>query len=375
MKFKIDKADWKLVKLCDVVTKKEENDKENAKNMFDRFLKVEHMDAESLHIKRWASQEAGDEINPTFYKVFRKGQMLFPTRNPHLRRTALASFDGICGEKTLTLESIEEMILPEFLPFLFHSDSFYDHTTSAIVGSTNPHCRWRDVANYEFLIPPKGQQAELSKLLWSMDEVIEKELAVLEKVETLFLSTSKKIFKEDGGDKKQLKDIAEIIMGQSPAGNTYNESGEGIPFLQGNAEFGALYPSFIKYTTAPKKMAPKDSILFSVRAPVGDLNIADQEYCIGRGLAAIVIDDPNLRKFIYNFLKFEKSELERNSTGSTFKSVNKDVLSSLTVAVSKDAELNVSIDKINSITKSIDYSLNKIDSSKTLQKSIINQVF
>ncbi|TMS82210.1 restriction endonuclease subunit S [Pseudoalteromonas sp. S554] len=375
MKFKIDKADWKLVKLCDVVTKKEENDKENAKNMFDRFLKVEHMDAESLHIKRWASQEAGDEINPTFYKVFRKGQMLFPTRNPHLRRAALASFDGVCGEKTLTLESIEEMILPEFLPFLFHSDSFYDHTTSAIVGSTNPHCRWRDVANYEFLIPPKGQQAELSKLLWSMDEVIEKELAVLEKVETLFLSTSKKIFKEDGGDKKQLKDIAEIIMGQSPAGNTYNESGEGIPFLQGNAEFGALYPSFIKYTTAPKKMAPKDSILFSVRAPVGDLNIADQEYCIGRGLAAIVIDDPNLRKFIYNFLKFEKSELERNSTGSTFKSVNKDVLSSLTVAVSKDAELNVSIDKINSITKSIDYSLNKIDSSKTLQKSIINQVF
>ena len=182
MNIKIDKSEWKPVKLSDVVTKQEENDRENAKNRFDRFLKVEHMDAESLHIKRWSSQENGDEINPTFYKIFRKGQVLFPTRNPHLRRTALASFDGVCGEKTLTLKSNDELILPAFLPFLFHSESFYAHTTSSIIGSTNPHCRWRDVANYEFLLPHKEQQAELAKLFWSIDEVIETELDILKKL-------------------------------------------------------------------------------------------------------------------------------------------------------------------------------------------------
>lgn len=98
----IDKSTWIKVKLIDLVTKKEENDKENARNRFDRFLKVEHLDAESLHVKRWGNI-ADEELPPTFYKIFKKGQVLFPTRNPHLRRTALATFDGICGEKTLTL--------------------------------------------------------------------------------------------------------------------------------------------------------------------------------------------------------------------------------------------------------------------------------
>jgi len=164
-------------------------------------------------------------------------------------------------------------------------------------------------------------------------------------------------------------------MGQSPAGNTYNESGEGMPFLQGNAEFGSICPSFEKYTSDPKKKAPKDSILFSVRAPVGDLNIADQEYCIGRGLAAIVIENSKLRKFIYYFLKFEQTELERNSTGSTFKSVNKDVLSSLSVVIPKEDQLGSIITQIDSITKSLEAINNKIESSKLLQKSLISKVF
>jgi type I restriction enzyme S subunit len=160
MELTINKNNWIKVKLGDVFAKREENDKENARNRFDRFLKVNNMDAESLHVKRWESQTNGDELNPTFYKIFRKGQILFPTRNPHLRRTVLASFDGICGEKTLTLEPNEEFIIKEFMPFLFHSESFYAHTAGAIIGSTNPHCRWRDVANYEFLLPPIDQQAE-----------------------------------------------------------------------------------------------------------------------------------------------------------------------------------------------------------------------
>lgn len=178
----IDKSTWKKVKLDDAVIRKEENDKESAKNRFDRFLKVEHMDAESLHIKRWASQENGDELNPYFYKIFRKGQVLFPTRNPHLRRAALASFDGICGEKTLTLEPNQKLVTPEFIPLLFHSEPFYAHTTGAIIGSTNPHVRWRDVANFEFLLPPKDQQARLAKLVWAAGDVVESQNYLKEKL-------------------------------------------------------------------------------------------------------------------------------------------------------------------------------------------------
>lgn len=375
MELNIRKDQWVKVKLLDVFLKKEENDKENARNRFDRFLKVEHMDAESLHIKRWASQENGDELNPYFYKIFRKGQILFPTRNPHLRRTVLASFDGICGEKTLTLEPNAKYVIPEFIPFLFHSESFYAHTTGAIIGSTNPHVRWRDVANYEFLLPPKDQQTQLAELLWAMDEVIEREREVLELNENLFLSFSKSIFSNGIGKKVELKKLGVLTMGQSPAGNTYNEDGNGMPFLQGNAEFGEKFPSFIKYTTAPNKIVPKNSILISVRAPVGDLNFADREYCIGRGLAGLFIDDEILRDYVFNFLKYSRYELEKNSTGSTFKAINKDTLSSLNCIIPDEITWKNNSQKLNSILRSIELFSEKIKSSKALQKSLINQIF
>lgn len=203
----IDKSNWRKVKISDIFEKKEENDKVNAQNRFDRFLKVEHIDAESLRIKRWSSQEAGDEINPTFYKIFRAGQVLFPTRNPHLRRTALADFDGICGEKTLTLEPKKELVDEQFIPFLFHSESFYSHSTSVIIGSTNPHCRWRDIANYEFLLPPKDLQTKLAELLWAVDKVIESDSMVLKKLEVTREILFQTIVNESEGVLKKFSDL------------------------------------------------------------------------------------------------------------------------------------------------------------------------
>lgn len=207
MEFNIDKEGWELVKLSDVVNKVEENDKENAQNRFDRFLKVEHMDSGSLHIKRWSSQKLGDEINPTFYKVFRKGQILFPTRNPHLKRASIASFDGVCGEKTLTLEAKAERVLPELIPFLFHCDNFYAHTASSIIGSTNPHCRWRDVAEFEFLLPPREKQAELSALLWSVDDLLEVNKLLLEKLRSTKSAYFSDFVSTSVGAKKSLSEI------------------------------------------------------------------------------------------------------------------------------------------------------------------------
>src|SRR5262249_41038913 len=96
----------------------------------------------------------------------------YPTRNPHLRRTAYAEFDGICGEKTLTLESNGE-IEPRLLPFLFQTEQFIEYATSMAIGSTNPHVRWRDIAAYTFLLPSKDEQRRIADILWAADECIE----------------------------------------------------------------------------------------------------------------------------------------------------------------------------------------------------------
>ncbi|MFZ3168333.1 MAG: restriction endonuclease subunit S [Candidatus Methanoperedens sp.] len=129
----------------------------------------------------------------------------------------------------------------------------------------------------------------------------------------------------EGWEWKRLGDIASIIMGQSPPGSTYNEIGDGFPFLQGNAEFNDKYPKNIKYTTEPSKIAPKNSILVSVRAPVGDINIANIDYCIGRGLASIsFISGDN--KYLFYLLNYLKPKIEDKGIGSTFQAISKSVL-------------------------------------------------
>ena len=116
-------------------------------------------------------------------------------------------------------------------------------------------------------------------------------------------------------------------MGQSPDSKSYNEAKEGIPFFQGNADFGERYPITRVWCNAPTKIAQKDDILISVRAPIGALNYAKETCCIGRGLAAIT---PNKTKvsteFIFWLLKGKNNELNSLGTGSTFKAISKKVL-------------------------------------------------
>lgn len=125
---------------------------------------------------------------------------------------------------------------------------------------------------------------------------------------------------------KSLKDIAKITMGQSPDSSSYNGERDGMPFFQGNADFGELYPTERIWCNAPKKTAKANDILISVRAPIGALNMANKECCIGRGLAAITIEDPAKRNYVYHLLKAKTQELNSKGTGSTFKAIGKSVL-------------------------------------------------
>ena len=130
-------------------------------------------------------------------------------------------------------------------------------------------------------------------------------------------------------EKIKLENIADIIMGQSPDGNSYNTLGDGTIFYQGNADFGLINPIPRFYTNRPTKLAKNGDILISVRAPVGALNIANSDCCIGRGLAAIRAINDNESKFIYYGLLNSNRILQQNSTGSTFNSINKNVLNTL----------------------------------------------
>lgn len=129
-----------------------------------------------------------------------------------------------------------------------------------------------------------------------------------------------------------LKDVCKINMGQSPDSSSYNDNEDGIPFFQGNADFGERYPTTKVWCNAPTKIAQPEDILISVRAPIGALNFAKEECCIGRGLASLTPDRSKVSlEFIYWLLKGKKAELNSKGTGSTFKAISRKVLEEIMV--------------------------------------------
>jgi len=129
-----------------------------------------------------------------------------------------------------------------------------------------------------------------------------------------------------------LKEIADVIMGHSPPGKTYNEEGNGLPFFQGKAEFGHIYPVIKKWCSAPSRVARQGDILLSVRAPVGPTNLAPCECCIGRGLAAIrARENVTEQKYLWFFFKHLEPILSRRGQGSTFTAINRSEINNILV--------------------------------------------
>ena len=154
-------------------------------------------------------------------------------------------------------------------------------------------------------------------------------------------------------------------MGQSPDSNSYNENGYGVPFFQGNADFGERYPIVKKWCNAPTKMAASEDILISVRAPIGAVNYAKEDCCIGRGLAAITPDKTKVSpEFIFWLLKGKKDELNDKGTGSTFKAIGRTVLEEILIPdieIEKQIESAAILEKMYSVMQAKHQEISKLD--------------
>ena len=133
-----------------------------------------------------------------------------------------------------------------------------------------------------------------------------------------------------------MSDIADITMGQSPSGSSYNEAGNGTIFFQGRAEFGFRFPSVRLYTNEPKRMAQSNDTLMSVRAPVGDLNVAHTDCCIGRGLAAIHSKSNRQSFVLYTMFSLKEQLNVFNGEGTVFGSINRNSLNDMPILIPSD---------------------------------------
>lgn len=197
-------------------------------------------------------------------------------------------------------------------------------------------------ANVEVDIPPAKIQKVISRILVQLDDKIEHNQKINDNLQQQAKSLYEEMFLNNPDADMvsgTLSDIATITMGQSPSGSSYNEESVGEVFYQGRAEFGFRFPTRRLFTTEPKRMAEPGDVLLSVRAPVGDLNVAYEKCCIGRGLGAIHSKTGDSSFMLYTMFALKPQLDVFNGEGTVFGSINRDGLSNLPVNIPSAEEI------------------------------------
>lgn len=225
---------------------------------------------------------------------------------------------------------------PRFIKYYTQSKPYWNWIRSFNTGSTRGNINAKTLANMPIPLPSQPVQNAIVSICDSISEKIRLNNRLNGYLEELADGMFRRHFR-GLTDNATLADFANVTMGQSPAGSSYNEAGIGTIFYQGRAEFGWRYPTQRLSTTEPKRMAKAGDVLMSVRAPVGDLNLAYEDCCIGRGLAAIHCDYPSYGLYLMRSL--HKKLDAYNGEGTVFGSINGKALNGLPIALPNNAAI------------------------------------
>ena len=281
---------------------------------------------------------------------FRNGDTIMARITPCLENGKTAFVD-ILGEDEIAFGSTEFIVMrakegvsdPQFIYYLATSPSFRNIAIKSMVGSSGRQRVQQTVLDELVLsVPPLEEQKKISSLLCVLDQKI----ALNNEINDNLQQQAKLLYEEmflNNPDADMvsgtLSDIATITMGQSPSGSSYNEESVGEVFYQGRAEFGFRFPTRRLFTTEPKRMAEPGDVLLSVRAPVGDLNVAYEKCCIGRGLGAIHSKTGDSSFMLYTMFALKPQLDVFNGEGTVFGSINRDGLSNLPVNIPSAEEI------------------------------------
>ena len=285
---------------------------------------------------------------------YNKGCTLISNIRPYFKKIWFANTRGGCSNDVLVYKP-NNGINDKWLYYLLSQDSFFNFVMSGTKGTKMPRGDKSQIMKFPVALPPLDEQKKIAGVLSVLDDKIELNNKINRNLEAqaqaIFKSwfidfepfkNSKFIDSElgkipEGWKVGKLSDIANITMGQSPNGNSYNEKKIGMIFFQGRAEFGWRFPRNRLYTTAPKRIAERDSVLLSIRAPVGDINKALERCCIGRGLASLT---SNHKTFLYYKMQSIRHLLDvYNGEGTVFGSINKNTLQEIRTIIPIDSEI------------------------------------
>ena len=237
----------------------------------------------------------------------------------------------------------KEEIQPEFLYYTLRTPGFkQDVRDNYGSGSAIPRIILKDFKRMPISYPSLEVQKQITAVLSILDQRIQANTKINDNLQQQAKSLYEEMFLNNPDADMvsgTLSDIATITMGQSPSGSSYNEESVGEIFYQGRAEFGFRFPTRRLFTTEPKRMAEPGDVLLSVRAPVGDLNVAYEKCCIGRGLGAIHSKTGDSSFMLYTMFALKPQLDVFNGEGTVFGSINRDGLSNLPVNIPSAEEI------------------------------------
>ena len=241
-------------------------------------------------------------------------------------------------QRTYIIETIDNSIVD--IRYLYYALKMcLQHFKLISQGTATKFLTAKILSAFELPIPTIAEQQKIAFLLSGLDEKVKTNERINNNLEQQAQAIYQQMFIDNARSdwaEGTLSDIADITMGQSPNGSSYNEDGTGTIFFQGRAEFGFRFPSVRLYTTEPKRMARLNDTLMSVRAPVGDLNVAHMDCCIGRGLAAIHSKSHHQSFVLYTMFSLKKQLDVFNGEGTVFGSINRNSLNDMPILIPSD---------------------------------------
>lgn len=282
---------------------------------------------------------------------FRNGDTIMARITPCLEngKTAQVSIlnDGEVGfgsTEYIVFRAKEGIADKDYLYYLVCSPEVREPAIKSMVGSSGRQRVQTDVVkNLEIDVPPLVEQEKIGSCLKAFDDKIALNDRINKNLEEQAQAIYQQMFidtPDSNWKTGTLSDIADITMGQSPSGSSYNEDKEGTIFFQGRAEFGFRFPTIRLFTTEPKRMACANDTLMSVRAPVGDLNVARTDCCIGRGLAAIHSKTNHQSFVLYTMFSLKKQLDVFNGEGTVFGSINRNSLNEMPILIPSEEKLD-----------------------------------
>jgi len=206
------KPGWKVWRFDQIATNVNERVDNPSESGMEHYVGLEHLDSDSLKIRRWGSP---DDVEATKL-VFRKGDIIFGRRRAYQRKLGVAEFDGICSAHAMVLRAKPDVVLPEFLPFFMQSDVFMNRAVEISVGSLSPTINWRTLATQLFWLPQLKQQQDVVSVLAALDEQIEAIRATQASTIRLRKSVALDAFSKIACPKLRMGDVSEIRNGTTP---------------------------------------------------------------------------------------------------------------------------------------------------------------